>query len=123
VIIALVLVALAIAPQFVTLVPTYQDRAVANSAPSASHWLGTDGYGRDLWSRFIYGGRWSVGLGVAATLAVLLLGWIAGSWAGFAGGVADWWLMRIAEMFLMVPWVYLLIALRRRANRSPRCLL
>jgi peptide/nickel transport system permease protein len=100
------LLALAMAPQFVSQDPTYQDRSAANAAPSARHWIGTDGYGRDLWSRFVYGGRWSMGIGAIATLAVLLIGWAAGSWAGFAGGAADWWVMRTAEMFLMVPWLY-----------------
>ena len=120
--IAVLVLALATAPWLITQDPAYQDRAAANAAPSTMHWIGTDGYGRDLWSRFVYGGRWSVGIGLAATITVLLLGWAIGSWAGFAGGAVDGWLMRIAEMFLMVPWLYLLIALRAALplNLPPR---
>jgi peptide/nickel transport system permease protein len=120
--VAVLLLALATAPWFISTDPTYQDRAAANAGPSAFHWIGTDGYGRDLWSRFVYGGRWSMGIGAIATLAVLVMGWAAGSWAGFVGGAVDWWVMRTADMFLMVPWLYLLIALRAALplNLPPR---
>ncbi len=92
--------------------PVYQDRAAASAAPSHAHWLGTDDYGRDLWSRYLHGTRWSVSIGIGATAIVLLLGWTIGSLAGYQGGWVDWLLMQIADLFLVIPWLYLLIAVR-----------
>jgi len=92
--------------------PVYQDRAAASAKPSRAHWLGTDDYGRDLWSRYLHGTRWSVSIGMGATVVVLVVGWTIGSLAGFQGGWVDRLLMQIAEMFLVIPWLYLLIAVR-----------
>lgn len=92
--------------------PVAQDRAMASSAPGVQHWLGTDDYGRDLAARFLYGGRWSVIAGAAATLLALAAGWILGGAAGFMGGRADQLVMLISEWFLALPWIYLLIAAR-----------
>lgn len=92
--------------------PAKQQREEANAAPSVQHWFGTDGYGRDVASRFLAGGRWSVLAGAAAAAATLGLGWIVGSAAGWWGGAADLVLMRVAEVFLVLPWLYLLLAIR-----------
>ncbi len=46
--------------------PTYQDRDSIDQPPSTQHWFGTDDFGRDLWSRFIVGARWSLSIGIAA---------------------------------------------------------
>ena len=102
--------------------PIYQDRAASNAAPGSTHWLGTDDYGRDLWSRYLYGTRWSVSIGLAASAIVLLLGWAIGSVAGFRGGWSDWLLMQLADLFLVIPWLYLLIAVRAALplNLPPR---
>ena len=74
--------------------------------------LGSDGYGRDQLSRFLYGGQISLLAGlIAATLSVLL-GIVMGGLAGFYGGWTDNLLMRGAELFLALPWLYLLFAVR-----------
>jgi len=74
--------------------------------------LGSDGYGRDQLSRFLYGGQISLLAGlIAATLSVLL-GIVVGGLAGFYGGWTDNLLMRGAELFLALPWLYLLFAVR-----------
>ncbi len=80
-------------------------------APSAEHWFGTDDLGRDYFSRVIWGTRYSVGLGFAATLFSLLLGGIFGSIAGYYGGKIDEVFMRICDIFQSIPGTLLNMAL------------
>lgn len=74
--------------------------------------LGSDAYGRDQLSRFLYGGRVSLFAGLLGAGITLLLGLCVGAAAGFYGGWRDDLLMRLAELFLALPWLYLLFALR-----------
>jgi peptide/nickel transport system permease protein len=81
--------------------------------PSAPiYWLGTDAYGRDQFSRLLYGGQISLFAGLLATGLSLGLGLILGALAGFYGRWPDEALMRGAELFLALPWLYLLFAVR-----------
>ena len=99
-------------PWLVSLDPLEQHREIANQAPAAGHWLGTDEYGRDVFSRFLSGGRWSVVTGGAATVVVLVLGWTFGGAAGYIGGWVDRAIMGLVELQLVLPWLYLLLAVR-----------
>jgi peptide/nickel transport system permease protein len=81
-------------------------------SPGRVSLLGTDEYGRDVFSRLIYGGRISLFAGLAATLVSLALGWVLGSVAGFYGSWIDEGVMRGGELFLALPWLYLLFAVR-----------
>ncbi len=74
--------------------------------------LGSDGYGRDVFSRLLYGGRVSLATGLAATLVALALGLALGATAGFFGGWFDALLMRGGELVMALPWLYLLLAAR-----------
>lgn len=74
--------------------------------------LGTDAYGRDQLSRFLYGSGISLLAGFLGALLTLLIGTFVGSVAGYFGGLTDDVLMRFAELFLALPWLYLLFALR-----------
>ena len=74
--------------------------------------LGSDSYGRDQLSRFLYGGRVSLFAGLLGAGITLLLGLCVGALAGYYGGWRDDLLMRFAELFLALPWLYLLFALR-----------
>ncbi len=74
--------------------------------------LGADAAGRDVLARLLFGARTSLGLALAASLAAILLGVAAGSIAGYAGGPADEILMRVAEFALVLPAVYVVLALR-----------
>jgi peptide/nickel transport system permease protein len=73
---------------------------------------GSDNYGRDQFGRILYGGRVSVAAGVFATGVTLLLGVVLGTLSGFYGGWIDEVVMRVAELFLVLPWLYLLLAVR-----------
>jgi len=74
--------------------------------------LGSDSYGRDQLSRFLYGGQISLFAGILGAGITLILGLCVGALAGFYGGWRDVLLMRLAELFLALPWLYLLFALR-----------
>ena len=74
--------------------------------------LGSDGFGRDQFSRILYGGQVSLLSGLLGAGFTLFFGAIIGTAAGFYGGWRDVLLMRLAELFLALPWLYLLFALR-----------
>jgi len=74
--------------------------------------MGSDGLGRDQFSRILYGGQISLLSGLLGAVFTLLMGALIGTLAGFFGGWRDSLLMRLAELFLALPWLYLLFALR-----------
>jgi len=74
--------------------------------------MGTDGYGRDQFSRFVYGGQISLAAGIIAAAFSLLVGTAIGAFAGFSGGWIDNLVMRGGDIFLALPWLYLLFAVR-----------
>jgi peptide/nickel transport system permease protein len=81
-------------------------------APARLFVMGSDEYGRDVFSRLIHGARISLVGGLLAACAAVGLGMLAGGVAGFYGGVSDAILMRLAELVMAVPWLYLLLAVR-----------
>lgn len=87
-------------------------RVFTVAAPADLFLFGTDGYGRDIFSRVLFGGRISMAAAMIATLLSLLLGTGLGAIAGHFGGAADALVMRGAELALALPWIYLLLAIR-----------
>lgn len=81
-------------------------------APAKIVLMGTDAYGRDVFSRFLYGGQVSLFAGLLATLLTLVFGTLLGTLAGYYGGWFDAVIMRGSELFMALPWLYLLLALR-----------
>lgn len=82
------------------------------SEPAHLFLLGTDGLGRDVWARVLHGARLSLLIATATLLLALPLALLIGIVAGFYGGWLDFGLMRLAELFLALPALYLVIALR-----------
>lgn len=78
---------------------------------SAAHILGCDQYGRDIFSRVIYGGRWSLTLGLASTALGTCLGIVVGAIAGYFGGIVDNTIMRIIDVVQCLPGILLTICI------------
>jgi len=74
--------------------------------------LGADGYGRDIFARLVYGARATLALSLIATLLATLLGAVIGGVAGYAGGWLDALLSRVSEFVLVLPAIYVALALR-----------
>jgi len=79
--------------------------------PSAAHWLGTDGEGRDVWARLIYGARISLAVGCISQAIAVGLGVTMGLLAGYYGRWVDEIIMRLADVTLAFPTLLLLIAM------------
>lgn len=80
--------------------------------PARLFLLGSDGFGRDQFSRLLHGGQVSLLAGMLAAGLALGLGSVLGAVSGFYGGWVDALIMRGAELFLALPWLYLLFAVR-----------
>jgi peptide/nickel transport system permease protein len=74
--------------------------------------LGADSYGRDVFTRLLFGARTSLGLAVTAALGAMILGAAIGGLAGFAGGAIDQALMRATDFVMVLPAIYVALALR-----------
>ncbi len=81
------------------------------AGPSAAHWLGTDNFGRDLWTRMIFGARISLSIALMSVAAAATIGSAVGLIAGYFGGWIDLVLMRIADIFLGFPALVLALAI------------
>lgn len=109
--IGLAIVACSLAPMLLHLSSTATDVANAYAAPSLAHWLGTDGLGRDELARLLIGGRITLSVGAIAAAVAMLIGTAYGAVAGYYGGLADAILMRLVDVFLSVPTLFLLLFL------------
>ena len=79
-------------------------------APSNVYWMGTDGLGRDVFSRMLYGARISLGVGVVAVGISTLIGVILGALAGFYRGWIDSVIMRVVDVMLSIPTFFLILS-------------
>jgi len=82
------------------------------ASPGRIFLFGTDGYGRDQFTRLLYGGQISLLAGLLATVICIVTAMSLGGIAGYFGGWVDVVIMRVAELFLAMPWYYLLFAAR-----------
>lgn len=89
-----------------------QFRERVNAMPSASHWLGTDSLGRDLFARLVYGTRVSLLLAPAAAFLSTLIAGIFGGLAGLVGGWCERLILAAADLSMALPLLFVLLALR-----------
>ncbi len=111
VLIMLILLLAILGPVFSPYTYSEQDFSVKNQGPSAAHWFGTDGLGRDLFTRVLYGARISLSVGFVAAL-VSLFGVFYGAVSGFAGGWVDNLMMGFVDIMYSIPfllWVIMLM--------------
>ncbi|HEV7699128.1 MAG TPA: ABC transporter permease [Pyrinomonadaceae bacterium] len=109
---ALVILAAIFAPFIATHDVVVQDLLHRYASPSAEHWFGTDGLGRDVFSRVVYGARISLEVGITVVAVSAIIGTIIGAIAGFYGGFVDKFLSGyVFNVFLAFPGLLLAIAL------------
>ena len=101
------IIILALAAIFAPLITPYgfahQDLTAILQNPSSKHWLGTDGLGRDVFARLLYGARTSLAVGIFTQVIVLGIGLPIGAIAGYAGGRVDNVLMRFVDVMYGFP--------------------
>jgi peptide/nickel transport system permease protein len=89
----------------------YTSLMAPGEAGRAVHFLGTDGLGRDVFTRLLYAGRVSLGVALSVTILVTIVGVVVGAISGYFGGVIDTVLMRFADIMLTLPDLPLLLIL------------
>lgn len=99
--------------------PLEQSFLTASQGPSAEHWLGTDSFGRDVFSRVLLGTRASLSIGVTAPALAALFGTWAGMLAGYFGGWTDRLLSRFSDLLMSFP--SLLLGVMIAAALGPGC--
>jgi peptide/nickel transport system permease protein len=109
-VLAWLLIAL-LAPLIAPYSPTAQKVTNRLKPPSAQHWFGTDELGRDVFSRVLHGARVSLPVALAVVAMTGTVGILLGSAAGYAGGLADEIIMRVADAVLAFPSLILAIAI------------
>lgn len=110
---AVVLTVIVLAASFAPYLTAYGQNQIdlfsINVKPNGDHLLGTDGLGRDVLTRLLYGGRLSLLIGVASALLTVVIGIAVGAIAGYYGGWIDSVLMRFVDLMLAFPALFLLL--------------
>lgn len=110
VIIAIVLVTALLAPVLAPYDPDAIDVKSILVPPSATHWMGTDGLGRDVFSRMLFGARISLLVGFVAVGIATLIGVVLGAISGYYRGWVDVIIMRMVDVMLSIPTFFLILA-------------
>jgi peptide/nickel transport system permease protein len=100
-----------LAPLVTSYDPEAQDFEQILEAPSASHLFGTDNFGRDVFTRVLYGARIDLRIGVLAVVFPFLFGSLLGAAAGYYSGWVDTLVMRTVDVIIAVPFLVLVIAI------------
>ena len=98
--------------------PDFMDPLNKYAPISAQHWLGTDNYGRDYFTRILYGGRVSLAVGVFSMIISTIIGTIYGTISGYVGGKLDAFLMRIVDILLSIPSFLIIVMLSSITSSS-----
>jgi peptide/nickel transport system permease protein len=96
-----------------------QDLTLGPTPPSGSHLFGTDELGRDFLSEILYAGRLSLAIGLVVAVLSTAVGTVLGSVAGYVGGWVDEVLMRVTDLFLIVPGIAVLALALQGLGSSP----
>lgn len=99
------------APLIATHDPDAIDFQALLATPGASHWMGTDQLGRDIFSRVIYGARVDLFMGVIGLIAPLVIGVTLGLLSGYFGGWTDTIIMRVLDITIAFPFLVLVLAI------------
>lgn len=110
-IVVLLVLAAIFAPYLATHPPAKQSIMDQLAPPGGAYWLGADQFGRDIWSRLLFGARYSLTIGLFAILTALVIGSLIGMTAGYRGGRTDILLMQIMDVILAFPSLILGLAL------------
>ena len=105
------LILLVLAPLIIPYDYTAMDIMAIQQGPSAQHWFGTDELGRDIFSRILYGGRYSVTMGLISVAISTTIGMAIGAVAGYFGGQVDNIIMRILDVIQSLPAMLLTIVI------------
>ncbi|MFD5316726.1 ABC transporter permease [Streptomyces sp. NPDC127098] len=100
---AAVVLVLLLTPWIAPFDPAAQDLTRRMAGPSADHWLGTDHLGRDVLSRLMHGGRFSVTVAAVTLLLSALIGTLVGAFSARIGGLLDEVLMRVVDLLIAIP--------------------
>ncbi len=118
VIILVVFMFMAIASFFVPLIGPMYDPMTGidpdirvSTGPSLTHWLGTDNVGRDLFAQLLEGAKVAFIVGLSAAFFSIVIGTLVGMVAGYAGGLLDAFLMRTADIIMVLPSLVILLIL------------
>jgi peptide/nickel transport system permease protein len=118
-----VLVLIALASIFAPFIAPYPlgqpDLTAMLAPPSLRHPMGTDSIGIDLFTEVLYGGRISMSIGLAAAILAVVVGGAVGSLSGYFGGVVDMILMRITDVALSVPLLFVILLLALLVGPNP----
>lgn len=109
-VISVLMIVALFAPWIASHDPLQQDLARALQAPGAAHWFGTDEYGRDVFSRLVYGSRITLYIVLLVTVIVGPIGLLVGTVSGYFGGWVDSLFMRITDIFISFPSLVLALA-------------
>lgn len=99
------------APWIAPFDPIAQNTNISLSAPSFTHLLGTDNYGRDVLSRVIWGARIDLQLAIVGVIFPFLIGTVIGAVSGYIGGRFDNFCMRLIDVILAFPFLVLMLAI------------
>ena len=111
VLVVLLILAAVLAPAFLPYAYNQAEPTQAFQAPGPEHLMGTDKLGRDVFSRVVYGTRYSLSSALMLVSCVFLVGTVLGILAGYFGGALDALIMRLADMMISFPGMVLAIAI------------
>jgi peptide/nickel transport system permease protein len=111
VMLTIIVVSAILAPWIAPHDPDFQNLRNRLASPSAEFLLGTDHLGRDIFSRLLFGGRVSLFVGFVAMIGAVTIGTTIGAIAGYFGGLVDSILMRLVDIIISFPNIFLLITL------------